>query len=125
MISSPSPAFNNPLSSPAEVAENDVDDMLNTLREQRREWHAAERASQAGDRVRVSYVADVDSERVPDTGRHEIAPTLGSMESFPELEQALTGVSSGEEKTLELTFPESYRHQSLAGKKVCNEDVFT
>jgi len=105
----------------AEVADSDVDDMIDTLREQRRQWHDAERAAQSGDRVRVSYVADVDGERVPDTGRHEIAPTLGNMESFPELEQALTGVSAGDEKTLELTFPETFRHQALAGKQASVE----
>lgn len=100
----------------AEVTAADVDDMIETLREQRRQWHAAERPAIDGDRIRLSYVAEVDGKRVPETGRHEIAPTLGTLESFPALQAALEGVSAGDEKTVELTFPESYRHQSLAGK---------
>lgn len=100
----------------AEVGDSDVDDMIETLREQRRHWHDAERPAASGDRVSLAYVAEVDGERVPATGKHEIAPTLGAVKNFPALEEALTGVSAGDEKQLELTFPEDYRHQSLAGK---------
>ncbi|MEN1728666.1 MAG: trigger factor [Pseudomonadota bacterium] len=100
----------------AEVADSDVDDMLETLREQKREWSDADRASQVGDRVKASYIADVDGEIVPDTGRHEIMPTLGKLESFPALEEALTDVSAGDKKEMELAFPESYQHSMLAGK---------
>jgi trigger factor len=100
----------------AEVGDSDVDDMIETLREQRRHWHDAERPAASGDRVSLAYVAEVDGERVPATGKHEIAPTLGKLENFPALEEALTGVSAGDEKQLELTFPEDYRHQALAGK---------
>jgi trigger factor len=99
-----------------EVADSDVDDMIETLREQKREWSVVERPSQVGDRVKASYIAEVDGEKVPDTGRHEIRPVLGKLESFPALEQALTGVSAGDKKDLELAFPESYRHSALAGK---------
>jgi len=100
----------------AEVSDADVDAMIETLREQRREWHEVERAADVGDRIRAAYVAQVDGERVPDTGRHEIAPVLGKLESFPELESVLTGLSAGDKKTLEMAFPESYRHQALAGR---------
>jgi len=100
----------------AEVQESDVDGMIETLREQRREWSDIDRAAAEGDRVRVAYVADVDGERVPDTGHHEIAPTLGDLESFPALEEALHGMSGGEKKSLTLEFPASFRHEALAGK---------
>ncbi len=100
----------------AEVADSDVDDMINTLRQQRREWETVERAAQAEDRVRLNYVAEVDGERVPETGRHELSPTLGNMTTFPQLEEVLTGMAAGESKDVELTFPEDYRYQALAGK---------
>ncbi len=100
----------------AEVSEEDVDDMIETLREQRREWNDAERPAAEGDRIRLAYVAELDGERVPESGQHEIAPTLGALESFPQLEEVLAGVSAGDEKSVELTFPENYRYESLAGK---------
>jgi len=106
-------AFERPV---AEVADSDVDDMINTLRQQRREWETVERAAEMGDRVRLNYVAEVDGERVPEVGHHELSPTLGNMTTFPQLEEVLTGMAAGETKEVELTFPEDYRYQALAGK---------
>lgn len=100
----------------AEVATEDVDAMIETLREQRREWSDAGRPAESGDRVRMAYVADVDGQRVPDVGQHEVAPVLGQLENFPALEEVLTGATPGEEKKVELTFPEHYRDSDLAGK---------
>lgn len=106
-------AFERPV---AEVADSDVDDMIDTLRQQRREWETVERPAQTDDRVRLTYVADVEGERVPDVGHHELAPTLGNMTTFPQLEEVLTGMSAGESTEVELTFPDDYRYQALAGK---------
>jgi trigger factor len=100
----------------AEVTESDVDDMIDTLREQRRDWETVERAAELGDRVRLSYVADLAGERVPHKGHHELAPTLGKMTTFPDLEAALLGMSAGDDKSVELGFPADYRYQALAGK---------
>jgi trigger factor len=100
----------------AEIVATDVDDMIETLREQRRRWFDAERPAADGDRVRLAYVAELDGQRIPEQGKHELAPTLGALESFPALQDALTGMSAGESKSLELTFPDNYRHQALAGK---------
>lgn len=99
-----------------EIAEADVDNMIDTLREQRRSWKEVSRGAEDGDRVRLGYVAELDGEQIPDVGEHEIAPVIGQLSSFPELEELLRGASAGDEKETELTFPESYRHASLAGK---------
>ncbi len=99
-----------------EITDGDVDDMIDTLREQRRTFSEVERAAEDGDRVRLGYVAEVDGARVPEQGEHEIAPVLGELAAFPELEDAVRGMSAGEEKEVELTFPANYRHEGLAGK---------
>jgi len=99
-----------------EIADEDVDNMIDTLREQRRTWNEVSRGAEEGDRVRLGYVAELDGEKIPDVGEHEISPVLGQLSSFPELEKLLYGVSVGDEKETELTFPESYRHASLAGQ---------
>ncbi len=100
----------------AEITDADVDDMIETLREQRRTFSEVERAAEDGDRVRLGYVAELDGERVPEQGEHEIAPVLGELAAFKELEDAVRGMSAGEEKEVELTFPANYRHEGLAGK---------
>lgn len=107
--------INRPL---CEVTEADVDDMIRTLQEQRGEWNEVDRKAQAGDRVRLAYVATVDGERVPDVGQHEIAPVVGKLESFPDLEKVIKGAKAGDTVSKKLNFPETYRTAKLAGKKV-------
>lgn len=100
----------------AAIAAEDVDDMIETLREQQRVWAPAERPAEEGDRVRFAYVADLDGQRIPDTGQHELAPILGKIDNFPTLAEALSGASQGDQKSVSLSFPENYRHADLAGK---------
>jgi len=104
-----------------EIAEGDVDDMIRTLREQRRHWNAVDRAAGSGDRVRLEFSAEVGDQRVPDQGRRTISPVLGSGALFEAFEQALQGVAAGEEKTVELEFPEEFGDPALAGKQASVE----
>lgn len=88
-----------------EVTDDDVDDMIGTLQEQRGEWNEVDRKAAVGDRVRVAYVATVDGERVPDVGQHEIAPVIGKLESFPDLEKILKGSKAGDSVSKKINFP--------------------
>lgn len=99
----------------AEVAESDVDDMVETLRKQRQRWLDVEGPAEAGHQVTVEYVADTASSRVPEQGRQRVAVELGTS-GFDALEQALTGMQAGEKKELELTFPAGYGERKLAGE---------
>ncbi|MGK7295581.1 MAG: trigger factor [Candidatus Wenzhouxiangella sp. M2_3B_020] len=98
-----------------EISEEDVDDMIRTLREQRRSWSEAGRASAEGDRVSIRFHADIGDERVPEEGEHKLQPVIGSGALFDDFDQALTGVEAGDEKTVELTFPEDFGDPQLAG----------
>jgi trigger factor len=99
-----------------EIEDTDVDDMIQTLREQRREWKDAERASESGDRVKIEFHAEVDGERIPESGTRQVQPVIGGGALFEGFEEALTGVSLDEEKTVELAFPEDFRDETLAGR---------
>lgn len=99
-----------------EIAESDVDDMIQTLREQRRTWSEAGRPAAEGDRVRVGFHARTEDGRVPAEGDHELQPVLGSGSLFDAFEQVLTGMSAGDEQTVELTFPEDFGDPELGGK---------
>ena len=101
-----------------EVTEADVDDMIRTLQEQRGEFSKVDRKASEGDRVQLAYVADADGERVPEAGQHEIAPILGKLESFPDLERILDGAQAGDTASETIEFPKTYRTDKLAGKKV-------
>lgn len=100
-----------------EISESDVDDMIMTLREQRRSWSDAGRAAADGDRVSLEFHAQADDQRIPESGRHKLQPVLGSGALFDGFEQALAGLEAGDEKTVELDFPEDYSAPELAGKR--------
>ncbi|MDT8438145.1 MAG: trigger factor [Wenzhouxiangellaceae bacterium] len=97
------------------IAEQDVDDMIQTLREQRRSFTAVERPAADGDRVKIDYHVEADGLRVPGEGERSIQPVLGSGALFEAFEQVVLGVSAGEEKTAEIEFPEDFPEAALAG----------
>jgi trigger factor len=97
-----------------EVSEDDVDEMLQTLREQRKEWNPVERTAQAGDQVVIEYVAETDEGRVPEKGKQRLTVILGES-GFEGLDSAIAEIPAGEEKNIELEFPQSYGEPLLAG----------
>ncbi|MCB1553839.1 MAG: trigger factor [Xanthomonadales bacterium] len=100
----------------ASVEEGDVDQMIETLRVQRRSWVPVERASQAGDMVLFESYVMAGEERIPAEGVERSGTVLGSNAIFAEIEGNLTGLAQGESKSFELTFPAEHRAEKLAGK---------
>lgn len=100
----------------AEVAESDIDDMLETLRRQRMTWEPVERSPKAGDQVLVEYVAETDEGRVPPAGHQRLAIIMGDS-GFESLEKAVEKLKGGDEVETKLTFPDDYREAALAGKE--------
>jgi trigger factor len=100
------------------VEESDIDAMLETLRQQRQAWHPVERAAQAGDLVRVETFATTDNERIPAEGSEQGATVIGSSAMLPEMESQLVGMSAGDEREIDVTFPPNWRVPQMAGQKV-------
>ncbi|KLI98393.1 trigger factor [Luteimonas sp. FCS-9] len=101
----------------AEVAEDDIDRMIENLRLQRRSWSAVTRGAQTGDAVDVETWSQIGDERLPAEGAERGVTVLGSGAMFPQIEEALVGLSKGEEKSLEVSFPGDWRVPQLAGKQ--------
>ncbi len=98
------------------VTDDDVVEMLETLKKQKMNWSNVDRKPKAGERALVEYVAETESGRVPEKGKHRLAVILGES-GFEQLETAVTGMSAGDEADLELEFPADYREPELAGQK--------
>jgi trigger factor len=92
-----------------------VDEMLLTLREQRRVWDPVDRAPEENDQVLFEYVAQLEDQRVPEEGHQRLAIIMGAS-GFESLESALSGLKAEDETTAELEFPENYREPALAGQ---------
>lgn len=100
-----------------EVTEADVDDMLNTLQKQRAEWKEVDRAAANDDQIIIDFNGRMDGEEFAG-GKADNAPlVLGSGSMIGGFEEQLAGVSSGDEKTIKVTFPEDYQAENLAGKE--------
>ena len=100
----------------AEVDDAEVDEELQKLAEQNRSFDDKDGAAEEGDRVLIDFLGKLDGEPF-DGGRGEDqALELGSGQFIPGFEDQLIGVKAGDEKTIEVTFPEDYQAESLAGK---------
>ena len=100
----------------AEVTEQDVDSMVETLRRQRRTWEVVEREAALGDQLLMDYKATVDGKDLEGIGATQIPLELGSKVLIEGFEEGLIGVKAGEERVLNLQFPEKYHGEELAGK---------
>lgn len=101
----------------AEVTDEDVDRMLETMRIQRRTWRTAERAATPSDRVVVDLEGLVDGEPLDEARATELPVELDARRMVDGFEDGLVGVQAGEDRTLVLAFPENYP-EHLAGKPV-------
>lgn len=96
----------------AEITESDVDAMLENLRRQRAEWIEVDRPAAAGDRVIVTGTIDGQ----PFLGEQQKPVILGS-NVFKDLEDGLIGARAGDERQLDLRFPQDYPAAVMAGKQ--------
>ena len=101
----------------AVVVDEDVDRVMEKLRKQRRTWKAVERAATPSDRVVVDFEGFVDGEPFEGGSATELPVPLDEEGMIDGFEAGLAGVQPGEDRTLELTFPQGYP-EHLAGKAV-------
>ena len=87
----------------AEVSEADVDAMVQTLREQRVNWHAVDREAREGDRLTIDYSLSVEGEVVVDGEGKSLI--VGSSGLLPELDQTVRGMTAGDERVFPATLP--------------------
>ena len=96
-----------------EVSDEEVEERLKQVAESVRPFAPVERAAVHGDRVSFDYVGKTDGETFES---NSTAIVLGSGQFIPGFEDKLVGVKAGEEKIVEVTFPEGYPAKQLAGK---------
>ena len=101
----------------AVVVEEDVDRVMERLRKQHRTWKAVERAATPSDRAVVDFEGFVDGEPFEGGSTTELPVPLDEEGMIDGFEDGLAGAQPGEDRTLELTFPQGYP-EHLAGKAV-------
>ncbi len=100
----------------AAVTDADVDTMIEKLRQQRATFNTVERAAADGDQVTVSFIGKVDGEEFEGGAAESVPVVLGSGSMIEGFEAGILGASAGDERTIEVTFPDDYQAEHLAGK---------
>lgn len=100
----------------ADVADSDLDNMLEVLRKQNVRFEVADRAAQNEDQLNIDFVGKVDGEVFAGGSATGTQLVLGSGRMIPGFEDGLVGAKAGEERVLNVTFPEDYQNLDLAGK---------
>ena len=100
-----------------EVSDADLDEMIETLRKQNAAWEEVERAAQDGDQVKIDFQGFLGDEPFEGGSAEGHELVLGSGSFIPGFEEQLVGAKAGDEPTLDVTFPEDYQAEQLAGQK--------
>jgi len=99
----------------ASVKDEEIEAELQRLVERNARITTVERPAAEGDMVTLDFDGFVDGERFEGGKADNYALKLGSHQFIPGFEEALVGVSAGEERDVNVTFPEDY-DPKLAGK---------
>ena len=100
----------------AEITDADVDEMLETVRGQHKEWVSVDRAAKEGDQLNINFKGMIDGEVFPGGEAADMPIELGSGRMIKGFEEGLIGAKAGDDVTLNVTFPDDYHATELAGK---------
>jgi trigger factor len=100
-----------------EIADEDLDNMLETLQKQHGEWKEVKRKARKDDRMVIDFVGTIDGEEFDGGKAEDFTLELGKERMIPGFEKPLVGAKKGEEVIVDVTFPEDYHAEALKGKE--------
>ncbi len=105
-------------SDPVEVTDEEVDGVLNRVREEQAVWEPVERAAEYGDRLNLNVLGTMDEETVVEDEDVEFIPNEENVLPFPGFAPNLVGLSEDDESEFTVTVPEDYPREQYAGKEI-------
>jgi trigger factor len=102
----------------AEVKDEDVDKIIDVFRKQQGKWEVVERTARTNDKVNIDYVGVRDGEQFVGGSAQGSDLELGAGRMIPGFEDGIVGMKSGEQRTLQLSFPDDYHNEELKGAAV-------
>ena len=99
-----------------EITDDDLDTMINKLREQRKKWKSVDRAAQESDQLTILFSGTVDGKDFTNGTVEDFKVELGSNRMIPGFEDELLNLEVGQKKNFSLDFPDDYNNDKLAGK---------
>jgi trigger factor len=96
--------------------DDEIDDALKNLAENAQNFATKKGKAADGDQVVFDFVGTVDGEAFEGGSAEDFPLVLGSGQFIPGFEEQLIGVKAKDEKDVEVSFPEDYQAEHLAGK---------
>jgi len=100
----------------AEVDEEDIEKSVRQLLESSATYEPKDGPAEDGDQVKVDFVGKIDGEPFEGGAAEDIAVVIGKNQFIPGFEEGLVGAKAGGERVVEVTFPQEYGAEHLAGK---------
>lgn len=101
----------------SEVTDKDVQEMLDKLRDQNKEWHDVSRAVKNGDKVVIDFQGFMNDELFDGGSAEDHELVIGSGSMIPGFEDGIIGAKKDKPFDIKVTFPEDYGHKEFAGKE--------
>lgn len=100
-----------------DVPADEVEEQVKRVAESARSYEPKDGKAAEGDRVTIDYLGKVDGVAFEGGAGNDQPLVLGSKEFIPGFEEQLVGLKAGDEKVINVTFPENYSGAHLAGKE--------
>ncbi len=100
-----------------EITDEKVEEEIMHIAQSRAEHKEVDRAAQKDDHVKIDFTVKQDGVIIENGTSTDHSLVLGKGVFIPGFEEEVIGMKKGEEKTFELTFPQEYHAEHLAGKK--------
>jgi trigger factor len=100
-----------------EVSDAEIDEQVKQLADSTRAFATKAGAAETGDRLAISYLGKIDGEPFAGGTDDNAQVTIGDGRFIPGFDEQLSGLSSGDARTITVTFPADYAAKELAGKE--------
>lgn len=101
----------------SEVQDKDINKMIDNLRRQQATYKEVKRKAKKKDVMTIDFTGTIDGEEFEGGSGEDQQLTLGDGQMIAGFEDQLVGAKTGEEHILDVTFPEDYQNEELAGKQ--------
>jgi trigger factor len=102
----------------AEITDEDMQNMVTRLRDQRTTYEPVERAVLDGDQIKADFSATLDGEPVEGTAGDDVDFRVGQGQMIEDFDKGVLGAEAGQTVEFDATFPDDYRAEDLQGKTV-------
>ncbi len=103
------------------VEDSDVDKTIESIQKRLGTWETVEKIAEEGDQVKIDFKGTMEGEEFEGNSAENYPVEIGSKSMIEGFEEGLIGMKTGDEKSIDLTFPEDYGKSELAGNPVTFE----